>query len=161
MVPTVIQSFILLATLLGPQESSSFLLQRPSFSYPSQQPSPSVGALSPTSSARTLSSSSSCGIVRLNMAKASNNKQAELKRKLEQAKLQKLETTTATSADNRAEAAALSDRQLKERNDRLRFAELLRKEAANVLNDYSSDGYLNKQQEEEEITAARKCFAGG
>ena len=51
----------------------------------------------------------------------------------------------------------LTEREIRERNDRLRFEELLRKGSASVLNDYSSDGYLNKQQEEEEIDAFRKC----
>ena len=84
---------------------------------------------------------------RLEMAK-SINKQAELRRKMEQAKRQKL----ASPAD---EKAHLTDKEIKERNDRLRFEELLKKESATILNDYSSDGYLNMQQEEEEITATR------
>ena len=42
---------------------------------------------------------------------------------------------------------------IKERNDRLRFDELLKTKGF-VVNDFSSDGYLNKRQEEEEINAA-------
>ena len=90
------------------------------------------------------------GSVRLEMGK-SINKQAELRRKMEQAKRQNLEE----SMDDTEEKSLLTDKEIKERNDRLRFAELLKKESANVLNDYSADGYLNRQQEEEEITASR------
>jgi len=46
--------------------------------------------------------------------------------------------------------------EIKERTDRLRFQEMLDKKGSVVLNDYSSEGYLIKQQEEEEIDAARK-----
>ena len=65
----------------------------------------------------------------------------------------------AGSADdtNAKELQKLSDEEIQERNDRLRFEELLKKGSANVFNDYSSGGYLNKQQEEEEIDAYRKC----
>jgi hypothetical protein len=51
--------------------------------------------------------------------------------------------------------ADLSDEEVKERNDRLRFEELLMNGA--FSNDDSSDSYLNREQEEEEITATRKC----
>lgn len=51
----------------------------------------------------------------------------------------------------------LSDKEIRERNDRLRFEELLKKGTVHVMNDYSSDGYLNRQQEEDEIDAVRKC----
>ena len=85
----------------------------------------------------------------------SNNKQALLKQKLEEAKRQKLDR--AEDTETIAGRQKLTEREIRERNDRLRFEELLRKGSASVLNDYSSDGYLNKQQEEEEIDAFRKC----
>lgn len=80
------------------------------------------------------------------------NKQADLARKLELAKEQKkLETAEATG-----QPPSLSQEEIKKKNDRLRFEELLRREAASALNDYSKDGYLNQAQEEEEINAQRK-----
>ena len=88
----------------------------------------------------------------------SKNKQADLQRKMELAKQQKLkeqgldEPEAATTNQQQ-----LSPQEIKERNDRKRFEQLLQRENMNkMLNDYTSDGYLNKQQEEEEITAARK-----
>lgn len=89
-------------------------------------------------------------VVVLDMAK--RNKQAELRQKLEEAKRQ---NETNVSLD-KEETIKLTASKIKERNDRLRFEELLKKAGANVFNDYSSDGYLNKAQEEEEINAARK-----
>jgi hypothetical protein len=91
------------------------------------------------------------------MAK-SINKQAELKRKMDLAKLKKLEESGSLDESSAKEKADLTAKEMKEKNDRLRFAELLKKDSANVLNDYSSDGYLNKEQEEEEISAARTSF---
>lgn len=88
----------------------------------------------------------------LAMAK-SNNKQADLRRKLELAKRQNEEMTAPDKGSK------LSDVEVRERNDRLRFEALLKREGSKVLNDYSSDGYLNKKQEEEEILAASKCCA--
>jgi hypothetical protein len=90
------------------------------------------------------------------MAKSSLKKQADLRRKLELAKQQNKEEDD----DNQPVASKkslLTDKEIKERNDRLRFEELLQKGSSSVLNDYSSDGYLNKNQEEEEIDAARTC----
>lgn len=91
--------------------------------------------------------------MRLQMAKKSLNKQAELRRKMELAKKQKLEQDDAPSS--KEEVRRLSDKEMKERNDRLRFEEMLQKGAATAMNDVSSDGYLSKSQEEEEIKAAR------
>ena len=42
-----------------------------------------------------------------------------------------------------------------EQNDQLRFKELFKQSASNNLNGYSSDGYLNAQQEEEEMLDQR------
>jgi len=89
----------------------------------------------------------------LNKAK---NKQLALKQKLEEAKRKKLQEAGSADDTNAKELQKLSDEEIQERNDRLRFEELLKKGSANVLNDYSSDGYLNRQQEEEEIDAYRK-----
>jgi hypothetical protein len=91
----------------------------------------------------------------LNAKSRTANKQAELLRKMELAKKSK-EDGGSMDIDEEEQTGALTDREMKEKNDRLRFAELLKKESSNVLNDFSSDGYLSKQQEEEEITAMRK-----
>jgi len=96
----------------------------------------------------------------------SRNKQAELRRKLELAK-RRQEPGGGGGGDEAAAAAAgtgeakrvPSDEEIRERNDRLRFEELLKRGSSQALNDYSSDGYLNKQQEEEEIMAARTLTA--
>ena len=94
----------------------------------------------------------------LGMGKGLNkarNKQADLKRRLELAKQQK-EGGSSEESNDTNKAKTLSDSEIKERNDRLRFEQLLQRDGSKVLNDYSSDGYLNKNQEEEEITAASK-----
>jgi hypothetical protein len=80
------------------------------------------------------------------------NKQADLARKLELAKQQKKQETEQTAG----QPATLSPAEIQEKNDRLRFEELLRREAATALNDYSKDGYLNIVQEEEEINSKSK-----
>jgi hypothetical protein len=93
----------------------------------------------------------------LGMAK-SISKQAELMKKLQQAKQLAKESSGETDAESASptENTKLSAKEIKERNDRLRFQELLATSGSSVMNDYSSDGYLNRQQEEEEISAARK-----
>lgn len=93
----------------------------------------------------------------LHMASSkAQNKQAALRQKMEAAKRQNQDGIT--EPEIATEKSGLSDKEIRERNDLLRFEELLRNGAANVLNDYSSDGYLNRQQEEEEIDAVRKCL---
>jgi hypothetical protein len=102
-------------------------------------------------------------LVVLQMAanKKMRNNQAALAQKLALAKEQankkdgEDDGTNAINAKKEA-AARLSAAEIKEKNDRLRFEELLRTQASTVLNDYSSDGYKNHQQENEEIMAARK-----
>jgi hypothetical protein len=98
-------------------------------------------------------------LIALHMGKGLNsfrNKQAELKRKMEIAKQQKeIDGEEVPVIDDVTEKTSLTDIEIKEQNDRLRFQELLKRSASNVLNDYSSDGYLSKDQEEEEIEAAR------
>jgi hypothetical protein len=103
-------------------------------------------------------------------AKKMRNNQAALAQKLalakEQAKKEEggggedddngTTTTNNNSQLNTKETSRLSAAEIKEKNDRLRFEELLRTQASIVLNDYSSDGYKNQQQENEEIMAARK-----
>jgi hypothetical protein len=83
----------------------------------------------------------------LNRAK---NKQGDLKRKLEIAKKQ-------NKGVENDEIETSSAQAVRERNDRLRFEELLKQSSASaaVLNDFSADGYLTREQEEEEIHAAR------
>lgn len=93
--------------------------------------------------------------VRLFMAKSSKSKQAALKEKLEEAKRQKQQQEQAEppvyncSDGAPARTNTLTEKELKERNDRLRFEELLKKKS------FSSEGYLNVQQEEENIDAFR------
>jgi hypothetical protein len=85
------------------------------------------------------------------------NKQAALRQKMEEAKRQKRKAEgVQDDSEGKDNDHLMSDDEIRERNDRLRFEELLKKGSATVLNDYSSDGYLNKQQEEEEIDAASK-----
>ena len=90
---------------------------------------------------------------KLHMGKGLNkfkSKQADLKRKMELAKQQKGDEPP------EEEPKKLTDQEIKERNDRKRFEQLLKQEGSKVLNDYTSDSYLNTKQEEEEITAASK-----
>ena len=84
------------------------------------------------------------------------NKAADLARKMELARKEKDGTVDDDSSENSIQK--LSDAEIKKQNDRLRFEQLLQQESANVLNAYSRDGYLSKEQEEEEIEAVRKCM---
>lgn len=85
------------------------------------------------------------------MAKKMRNKQAELAKKLAMAKEQSLKQdgTQALGEDR------LSDREVKELNDRRRFEDMLEKQTAS-LNFVASNGYLSREQEEAEIDAYRK-----
>jgi hypothetical protein len=101
------------------------------------------------------------------MAK-SRNKQAALKQKLEEAKRQKLvqEKMAITASDDsvdpkmtqqQQQQLRLSDEEIRIRNDRLRFEELLNKGYSSSLGDDSSlNEYLTTRQEEAEIDAVRK-----
>lgn len=82
------------------------------------------------------------------MVKKMRNKQAELLKKMAEAKEQKAQS-------DMGGGERLSDKKIKEQNDRRRFEEMLKKQTAS-LNDVSSDGYLSKEQEEAEIDAYRK-----
>jgi hypothetical protein len=88
-------------------------------------------------------------------SKSLNNKQAALRQKMELAKRQKMDEEQQHSSLSNSKPS-LSDQEVRERNDRLRFEELLRKGSVNVFNDCSTDGYLSRKQEEEEIDAVRK-----
>ncbi len=88
------------------------------------------------------------------MAKKIRNKQAELAKKMALAKEQNAQNEGVDPGSPHA-LERLSDKEMRERNDRLRFEELLRKQTAS-LNDISSDGYLSKLQEEADIDAYRK-----
>jgi hypothetical protein len=90
------------------------------------------------------------------MSKKLKNKQAEMLEKLKKAKQQKDgggDSRNDDADDADGSASRLSKEEIKEQNDRKRFQELLDKSSSMILNDYSSDGYLNKRQEEEEISA--------
>jgi hypothetical protein len=88
----------------------------------------------------------------LDMAKKMRNAQAELAKKMELAKKKQAGNQV---DDQGSETERLTDKEVKEKNDRLRFEELLKKQSTS-LNSVSSDGYLSKQQEEEEIDAFSK-----
>jgi hypothetical protein len=77
------------------------------------------------------------------------NKQGELARRLELAKQQREDSVP----DD--QKARLSDEEMKMKNDRLRFDEMLKNAAITVGNDFESGGYLSQAQEEEEIQSAR------
>ena len=79
------------------------------------------------------------------------NKQGDLARRLELAKLQR-EDSTQVPEDKKTR---LSDEEMKAQNDRLRFAEMLKSASVTVGSEYESGGYLSQAQEEEEIQSAR------
>jgi hypothetical protein len=87
----------------------------------------------------------------LQMAKKMKNKQAEMLKKLADAKKQ---TSGGETPADTSGKAILSANEVKEQNDRLRFEELLKTQSSSVFNDFSSEGYLNRKQEEEEIMAS-------
>ena len=95
----------------------------------------------------------------LEMVKKMRNKQADLAKKLAAAKEQNLKQDDNQVDSPRAETR-LSDRELKELNDRRRFEDMLEKQTAS-LNFVSSDGYLSREQEEAEIDAYRKSKSLG
>jgi hypothetical protein len=86
----------------------------------------------------------------LGMGKQPRSKQAELAKKMA---LAKKENSEQPGDDQASETTKrLTNKEVKEQNDRKRFEELLQKQSSS-LSDVSSDGYLNKQQEEAEIDA--------
>jgi hypothetical protein len=91
----------------------------------------------------------------LEMGKGLNkarNKQADLLKKMELARQQKEGDATDENAPNSLQR--LSSAEIKKQNDQKRFEQLLKQESSNVLSAYTRDGYLSKEQEEEEISAA-------
>jgi hypothetical protein len=98
------------------------------------------------------------GIVIMAAGSRSLNKQAALRQKLEQAKLQNFEqqqqqqnTTTSTSSS----VYPLSEKEIRERNDRLRFEELLQKKGGAFIDSENDKEYKSRQQEDDEIDAVR------
>ena len=87
------------------------------------------------------------------------NKQAALRQKLEQAKQQKFEqqqnTTTTSSSSS---GYPLSEKEIRERNDRLRFEELLQKKGGAFIDSENDMEYKSRQQVDDEIDAVRKCI---
>lgn len=113
--------------------------------------------LGPDSSAFCISPSKRLSYTALDMGKGLNkakNKQAALAKKMDLARQQKEGVVQDDASDKSIQS--LSDAEIKKRNDQLRFEQLLQQESSNVLNNYSKDGYLSKEQEEEEISAARR-----
>lgn len=93
------------------------------------------------------------------------NKQADLQKKMALAKQQKQSQNQdkegGDTSDSSASAAdsKLSADEIKERNDRKRFEELLNSESATHMSELGGGSYLTSQQEEEEIDASCKfCF---
>ena len=85
------------------------------------------------------------------------NKQAALRQKLEQAKQQNFEqqqqnSTTTTSSSG----YPFSEKEIRERNDRLRFEELLQKKGGAFIDSENDKEYKTRQQEDDEIDAIRK-----
>lgn len=100
----------------------------------------------------------------LHMAAGSKslNKQAALRQKLEQAKQQNFEqqqNTTVVSSSVSSSGYPFSDKEIRERNDRLRFEELLQKKGGAFVDSENDKEYKTRQQEDDEIDAVRKyCF---
>ena len=110
-----------------------------------------------------------CGSTfRLYMAAGSKslNKQAALRQKLEQAKQQNYfeqQEHNTTVSSSSSSGYPLSDKEIRERNDRLRFEELLQKKGGAFVDSSENDKeYKTRQQEDDEIDAIRKyctCFS--
>ena len=102
----------------------------------------------------------------LSMAAGSRslNKQAALRQKLEQARQQNFEqqqntTTTSSTTITVSSSSAgypLSEKEIRERNDRLRFEELLQKKGGAFIDSENDKEYKSRQQEDDEIDAVRK-----
>jgi hypothetical protein len=118
-------------------QAMAFVLHPPSIQVPHAFHQPSVVFQSPKVVTST----------QLFMASGSgrlNNKQAALKQKMELAKQQKLRDTANEPQDS---VVLLSDDEIRQRNDRLRFEELLQTQRGGVF----VDEYRSPKQEEEEI----------
>ena len=86
------------------------------------------------------------------------NKQAALRQKLEQAKLQNFEQQQ-QNATALSSSYPLSDKEIRERNDRLRFEELLQKKGGAFIDSENDKEYKSRQQEDDEIDAVRKFIS--
>ena len=90
------------------------------------------------------------------------NKQAALRQKLEQARQQNFEqqqnttTTSSTTISSSSSGYPLSEKEIRERNDRLRFEELLQKKGGAFIDSENDKEYKSRQQEDDEIDAVRK-----
>jgi hypothetical protein len=91
----------------------------------------------------------------LYMGKKIRNKQADLAKKMALAKEKKSEKEDSDTSSDDASNKKIADKEIKEINDRKRFEELLKSSSVS-LREISSDGYLNKEQEEAEIDALSK-----
>jgi hypothetical protein len=97
------------------------------------------------------------GIVIMAAGSRSLNKQAALRQKLEQAKLQNFEQQQQqnTTASTSSSVYPLSEKEIRERNDRLRFEELLQKKGGAFIDSENDKEYKSRQQEDDEIDAVR------
>jgi len=86
----------------------------------------------------------------IGMAKKMKNKQAELLKKMELAKQQAAQETSAEVGSE----AKLSDAEIKKQNDRKRFEELLSTQPVG-MSDLSADNYLTQEQEEQDFDLRR------
>lgn len=105
------------------------------------------GVMGFSASSRLVQQRFSSRLVVLGMGKGlgrSRNKQQELARKMALAKKQ--------NQGQGGSKEKLSAKEIKERNDRLRFEQLLKTQSASV-GGISDDEYLTPQQEEKELTA--------
>jgi hypothetical protein len=80
------------------------------------------------------------------------NKQADLMKKMQLAKQQKEGDPSSTVNDNNEDLQAVTDEEIKKRNDMKRFEELLNKEGATTR--MSDDSYRTEEQELNEATAS-------
>eukprot|EP00586_Coscinodiscus_wailesii_P004866 CAMPEP_0172483426 /NCGR_PEP_ID=MMETSP1066-20121228/10459_1 /TAXON_ID=671091 /ORGANISM="Coscinodiscus wailesii, Strain CCMP2513" /LENGTH=258 /DNA_ID=CAMNT_0013247315 /DNA_START=242 /DNA_END=1018 /DNA_ORIENTATION=- len=87
--------------------------------------------------------------------KKKGGKQADLARKFAMAKQKKQPKNVSAPSEATAEERKLTPEEIKERNDRQRFDDLLNSEAAtqSYMNEFGGGRYLSKQQEEDEVNA--------
>jgi len=81
------------------------------------------------------------------------NKQAELMKKMELAKKQKLEKSGQGDSDKDTKSKMTAE-EIKVRNDRKRFEELLNSESVTHMSELGGGTYLTSKQQDEEIDAA-------
>jgi len=88
------------------------------------------------------------------------NKQAELMKKMELAKKQKQEREGDGKGEQDATSAStkMTSDEIKARNDRKRFDELLNRESVTHMSELGGGSYLTSKQEEEDMDAACKSL---